>query len=72
MKIKRKFIPAVGYIKGVSCGNEDCYSCYTMKGDCKELDRLDKEEVEHQEHMKKMRANPLWKNYQKQYFNKDV
>ena len=32
----------VEYIKGVHCGDSDCYSCGTMKGECSKLDRLDK------------------------------
>ena len=29
------------YIQGVHCGNDDCYSCTTMKGKCTDLDELD-------------------------------
>ena len=29
------------YIYGVSCGNQNCYSCVRMKGKCSTLEELD-------------------------------
>ena len=31
-----------GHIYGVHCGDANCYSCGTMKGECSWLDALDK------------------------------
>ena len=30
------------YIYGVHCGDKNCYSCATMKGECTRLDAKDK------------------------------
>ena len=38
-----------GHIYGVHCGDANCYSCTTMKGECSWLDGLDKLEDEKNE-----------------------
>ena len=30
------------YIKGVHCGNSECYACATQRYNCSTLDKLDK------------------------------
>ena len=31
----------IEYIKGVHCGNKDCYACATQRYNCNELNKLD-------------------------------
>ena len=38
-----------GHIYGVHCGDANCYSCTTMKGECAWLDSKDKLEDEKNE-----------------------
>ena len=32
----------IEYIKGVHCGNSECYACGTQRYNCSKLDKLDK------------------------------
>ena len=36
----------IEYIKGVHCGDSDCYACGTQRYNCSKLDKLDKLEDE--------------------------
>ena len=33
----------IEYIKGVRCGDSDCYACATQRYNCDKLNKLDKE-----------------------------
>ena len=39
----------IEYIKGVHCGDSDCYACETMRYNCNKLNELDQLEDEKSE-----------------------
>ena len=49
MNMFKDLFGEIKYIKGVHCGDSECYACGTQRYNCSKLDKLDKLEDEKNE-----------------------